>query len=79
MSLLRFEDFRLAVRRLRKDAGSTIASVAALACAIGAAVATWSLVAAVLLNPLPVAKPERLFQVDTVPLPPDFGGSATPH
>jgi putative ABC transport system permease protein len=79
MSVLRFEDFRLAIRRLRKDAGSTIASVAALACAIGAAAATWSLVSAVLLNPLPVAEPERLFQVDSVPLPPDFGGSATPH
>jgi predicted permease len=77
MSVLRFEDFRLAVRRLRKDLGSTLAAVAALACAIGASVATWSLVSAVLLNPLPVAEPERLFQVDALPLPPNFGGAAT--
>jgi putative ABC transport system permease protein len=64
MNALRFEDVRLAIRRLRKDAGTTIAAVAALACAIGAAVATWSLLSAVLLKPLPVAAPERLFLVD---------------
>src|SRR5689334_8662677 len=78
MNVLRLEDFRLAIRRLRKDAGSTIASVAALACAIGAAVATWSLLSAVLLNPLPVAEPEQLFQVE-MPLPPNFVGAAIGH
>ena len=78
MSVLRLEDFRLAIRRLRKDAGSTIASVSALACAIGAAVATWSLLSAVLLNPLPVAEPEQLFQVE-MPLPSNFRGAATGH
>jgi putative ABC transport system permease protein len=62
-------EIRFAIRRLRKDAGSTIAAVAALACAIGAAVATWSLLSAVLLKPLPVAEPERLFLVDDVPPP----------
>jgi hypothetical protein len=60
MSALPFQDTRLAIRRLRKDAGTTIASVAALGFAIGAAVATWSLISAVLLKPLPVAEPERL-------------------
>ena len=40
-------ELRFALRRLRKDFGSTIACVAALACAIGAAVATWSLVSVV--------------------------------
>ena len=54
MNALRLDELRFAVRRLRKDLGSTIASVVALACGIGAAVATWSLVSAVLLNPLPV-------------------------
>jgi predicted permease len=73
--MLRLEDFRLAIRRLRKDAGTTIASVAALACAIGAAVATWSLLSAVLLKPISVAEPERLFQVETQP-PPNFVGAA---
>ena len=73
--MLRLEDFRLAIRRLRKDAGTTIASVAALACAIGAAVATWSLLSAVLVKPIPVVEPERLFQVETPP-PPNFVGAA---
>ena len=63
MNALRLDELRFAVRRLRKDLGSTIASVAALACGIGAAVATWSLLSAVLLNPLPVVEPERLFEV----------------
>ena len=63
MNALRFDELRFAVRRLRKDFGSTIACVIALACGIGAAVATWSLISAVLLNPLPVAEPERLFEV----------------
>ena len=58
------DDFRFAIRRLRKDAGTTIAAVAAFAFAMGAAVTTWSLLSAVLLKPLSVAEPERLFQVD---------------
>ena len=57
------DDIRFAIRRLRKDAGTTVAAVAALAFAIGAAMATWSLLSAVLLKPLPVAEPERLFEV----------------
>jgi putative ABC transport system permease protein len=69
MNALPFGEFRLAIRRLRKDAAATIAAVAALACAIGAAVATWSLLSSVLLKPLPVAEPERLFLVDKVPPP----------
>jgi hypothetical protein len=78
MKELPLQEIPFAIRRLRKDAGSTIAAVAALACAIGAAVATWSLLAAVLLNPLPVADPERLFQVE-MSLPPGVGGTATGH
>src|SRR6188508_3763178 len=69
MNSLPLGELRHAIRRLRKDAGSTIAAVAALACAIGAAVATWSLLSAVLLRPLPVAESERLFLVDDVPPP----------
>jgi putative ABC transport system permease protein len=69
MSVLPYQDVRLTIRRLRKDAGTTIASVAALAFAIGAAAATWSLLSAVLLNPLPVAAPERLFLVGKPPPP----------
>lgn len=45
-----------------------MASVAALACGIGAAIATWTLVSAVLLKPLPLEAPDQLFQVDP-PIP----------
>jgi hypothetical protein len=49
MSLLRVDDIRFATRRLRKNPGAPIASVAALACGIGAATAAWSLISAVLV------------------------------
>ena len=68
MGTLPFSELRFAIRRLCKDAGSTIASVAALACAIGAAVATWSLLSSVLLQPLSI-ETERLFMVDEPPPP----------
>lgn len=58
-------DISLTVRRLAKHPASVIASVAALACAIGAAAVTWASLDAVLLNPLPVADPERLFIAGT--------------
>ncbi len=72
------DDIRFALRRFRKDAGTTVAAVAALAFAIGAAMATWSLLSAVLLKPLPVAAPERLFQVDW-PVPAFDRGAAPSH
>lgn len=75
MNALPLDEIRFAARRLTKDAGTTIASVIALACGIGAAVATWALVSAVLLNPLPIEGADRLFQLDE-PTPPnvvDFG------
>jgi predicted permease len=69
MNALRLDDLKFAIRRLWKDAGTTTASVAALACGIGAAVATWALVLAVLLKPLPIEGADRLFQVDEPPPP----------
>src|SRR5262245_24985815 len=54
------DELRLAVRRLVKRPAATVASVVTLACAIGAAAATWSLLSAVLLHPLPVSDPDRL-------------------
>ena len=57
--VLLLQDFSQALRRLRKDLGTTLASIAALACGIGAAVATWSLLSAILLKPLAVEAPER--------------------
>jgi putative ABC transport system permease protein len=69
MNALPLQDIRLAARRLRRDAGTTIAAVAGLGFAIGAAVATWSLLSSVLLKPLAVAEPHRLFQVGASPPP----------
>ena len=57
------DEIRRAFRRLTKRPGATVASVVTLACAVGATAATWSLVSAVLISPLPVEDPERLFLV----------------
>ena len=54
------DELRLAIRRLTKRPGATIVSIVTLACAIGAAAATWSLLSAVLLRPLPVKDADRL-------------------
>lgn len=74
------QELRLAVRRLGKSPGATFASIAALACGIGAAAATWSLLSAVLLKPLAVEEPDRLFQVDrSLPSPLTSIGFAPTH
>ena len=54
------DDLRFAIRRLSKQPGATLVSILALAFSIGAASATWSLLSAVLLHPVPVHDPERL-------------------
>ncbi len=56
-------DVRMAVRRLKKHPAATVAAVVTLALAIGAAAATWSLLSAVLLRPLPVAGADSLMLV----------------
>jgi predicted permease len=63
MAVLHLDDVRLAVRRVRKQPLASLASIATLACAIGAAAATWSLLSATLIDPLPVADPSRLLVV----------------
>jgi predicted permease len=50
-----------AFRRLSRRPLASIVSIVALACGIGAAATTWSLMHALLLDPLPVAEPESLF------------------
>jgi putative ABC transport system permease protein len=60
------DELRLALRRLTKRPGASFVSIVTLACAIGAAAATWSLLSAVLLRPLPVKDADRLVVPGTV-------------
>src|SRR6476659_3606452 len=59
-------ELRLAARRMTARPGPSLVSVVTLACAIGAAAATWSLLSAVLLHPLPVRDADRLVIPGTV-------------
>lgn len=61
--VMAMDDVRYAVRRLRKQPLTSLVSVATLACAIGAAAVTWSLISSLMLHPLNVSDPERLFKV----------------
>src|SRR5450759_403656 len=69
------DELRLAIRRLTKRPGATVVSIVTLACAIGAAAATWSLLAAILLRPLPVKDADRLVVVGTVDAAGRFAGT----
>jgi predicted permease len=62
-SRMSFDDLRYAMRRLKKQPAATLASIATLACAIGVAVAAWSLLSAALLRPLPLVKTDGLVTI----------------
>ncbi len=56
-------ELRLALRRLLQRRAATVASILTLGCSIGAAAATWSLLSAVLLHPLPIQHPHEVYVV----------------
>ena len=58
-------DLRFAVRALRSNPGATLAAIVIMALGIGANTAIFSLVNALLLQPLNVSRPERLVSVYT--------------
>src|SRR4051794_21589945 len=57
-------DIRHTWRLMRKDKVSTIVIVASLTCAIGANIAVFSVTDSILLQSLPVSRPEKLVLVE---------------
>lgn len=67
------QDFRFAVRQLRKSPGFAATAILVLTLGIGAAVAIFSFVDAALIRPLPYKDPSRLAVLfESIPLGPRF-------
>lgn len=57
------DDFRIAIRRLRQQPGFTLVVVLTLALGLGANIANFALVDALMLRSLPVERPEELYRL----------------
>jgi putative ABC transport system permease protein len=68
------KDVRYALRRLRKAPGFTLTAVLTLALGIGATTAIFTLVQQVMLQSLPVSRPDQLWRVGDQPHCCDWGG-----
>ncbi len=69
------QDLRFAARDLRKSPGFATVAILTLALGIGATTAIYSVVSALLLNPLPYPDSPRIMQIDEAPRPGARGGS----